>query len=525
MMNLRSAIIFFLNTLLLAGFGQAAWVPYVDDLGPVSAPIPPSSVGNLPVPTSSNSANLNAVKCPAGMASCDHLGSPFICCPQILIISPMRVSMESSCFSTQQSLNGVICCQDPLECERAEHHLNDTSKFNVGCTSGFYECPASFGGGCCPEGFGCSQGSCYQLLEDDSTSGKISPIGPRGSMDMAMEPSMTYLHRREIPSTTTNAQTAPTYPCGPFGGGTCKSDKLADPSGTDLRRHVLKTGRAYFMKLEHNKRKPDDVPNTQGGSSLVLKAGETPECAQQNGCLSLEPLQDPLGLLTDIPTNGVQLPTNGLPLPTDGLDLPTGLQLPTDGLDLPTNGLDIPTDGLDLPLPTNGLNPPTNGLNLPTNGLDSLEEVLGALTKTVDAVVLTLTQGLGAVVTQLPIASLLPGNNSEVVNIVGNFQSPLRSSGSSIKPSRSTIWSPWKTHMQAESLHRIALVSTQSFRRKKLSPQNYAEVSTSEECGICGSASSTLVSARIKNWATFCAGVIGSHLQGLTHFTVPLPRN
>ncbi|KAF3905825.1 hypothetical protein AA313_de0206196 [Arthrobotrys entomopaga] len=320
----------------------------------------------------------------------------------------------------------MICCQDPLECERAEHHFNDTSKFEVGCTSGFFECPATLGGGCCPDGYGCSQGSCYQLLEDESTTpSTTSPIDPRDSMEMEMEPNTKYFRGREIPSAiTTSAQTAPTYPCGPFGGGTCQSDKTVDLSGSDLRLHVLKAGKAYFAKSSNisNKGKRDEVLDidTHGGGGSVLKAGETPECTQQNGCISLEPIQDPLSLLSDILTNGPALPTDEIQLPTNGFAHPTdGLQPPTDDLQLPTDGLDLPTDGPD-----------------------GLEEPLGTLTQTVDAIILTLTQGFGVVITQVPVVSLLPSNDSDAIPIIGNFQNPLRSSGNSFKapPSTSTIW-------------------------------------------------------------------------------------
>jgi hypothetical protein len=57
----------------------------------------------------------------------------------------------------------MLCCMDPLECERAEHHSEKIEPLEVSCLKGYFECSSELGGGCCPEGYECSSNECYYL--------------------------------------------------------------------------------------------------------------------------------------------------------------------------------------------------------------------------------------------------------------------------------------------------------------------------------------------------------------------------
>ncbi|KAK6517357.1 hypothetical protein TWF281_004013 [Arthrobotrys megalospora] len=116
--------------------------------------------------------------CAYGTSNCGHIGRPEICCPDILIISPIQVSIESSCFKTGRSPLGVICCQNPIECERVEHHPDDYPSYQLTCNDGFYECPLELGGGCCPDGLSCAPDTCYETISNDSYTGPLGDDGP-----------------------------------------------------------------------------------------------------------------------------------------------------------------------------------------------------------------------------------------------------------------------------------------------------------------------------------------------------------
>ncbi|KAF3236841.1 hypothetical protein TWF192_011296 [Orbilia oligospora] len=115
----------------------------------------------------------NSYGCGYGMSNCGHVGMPNICCPDILIISPIQVSLENSCYKTERSSIGVICCQDPVMCERIEHHPDEYPTFELGCMAGHHECPDDLGGGCCADGFSCAKDGCYESLTNDTYTGPL----------------------------------------------------------------------------------------------------------------------------------------------------------------------------------------------------------------------------------------------------------------------------------------------------------------------------------------------------------------
>ncbi|KAK6510070.1 hypothetical protein TWF481_004783 [Arthrobotrys musiformis] len=106
----------------------------------------------------------NSIGCAFGASNCANVGKADICCPDLLIISPIQVSLESSCFETERSPVGVICCQNPFMCERVAHHPEEFSTYDLTCISGYHECPAQLGGGCCPDGLSCGSDSCFEAI-------------------------------------------------------------------------------------------------------------------------------------------------------------------------------------------------------------------------------------------------------------------------------------------------------------------------------------------------------------------------
>ncbi|EPS37338.1 hypothetical protein H072_8982 [Dactylellina haptotyla CBS 200.50] len=397
-MGFRSAALFLLYTLLVVGYGGTTWIPYSDPF-PV---IPPNKAilsvdfeqSGLPLfsrhdlssrtdqPYSQTRMNLTEKRqgvnstgavghpreiaspdCAMGMTNCAHLGRPYICCPEVLIISPMKVSMESSCFQSQISLSGVVCCQNPMECERGDHHAEDAGKiYETKCTPGFHECSAALGGGCCPEGYGCDQASCFQIFNDESPTTTESEPGLQWNSVAPMEQE-------------------PTYPCGPFAGPTCQNPPaVVDPesigSGNSSSftppHRVLKAEKSYILKRD------DD----EGDGSSILKTGEYPDTNTTSA--QYAPQIDPLD-------PAILSPIDPRPGPTEAAAIIT--------------------------------------------------EVLQSVVQDGAVVILTLTQGVDAVVTRLPAPSI-PNNGTDGVNIIiGNFQSPLRSSGNSYKHTDSTLWS------------------------------------------------------------------------------------
>ncbi|KAK6499291.1 hypothetical protein TWF506_003918 [Arthrobotrys conoides] len=153
------------------------------------------------VPGLNNSFGLNSsYGCGYGMSNCGHIGMPNICCPDILIISPLQVSLENSCFQTERSTLGVICCQDPIMCERIEHHPDEYPMYNLTCSFGTHECSAELGGGCCPEGFSCDSDSCYHNLTNDTYTGPLG--GDPRETEYPPYP----------PKTSSSTETVSTYP-------------------------------------------------------------------------------------------------------------------------------------------------------------------------------------------------------------------------------------------------------------------------------------------------------------------------
>ncbi|KAK6351803.1 hypothetical protein TWF718_004948 [Orbilia javanica] len=143
--------------------------------------------------------------CAYGTSSCEHVGKPDICCPDILIISPIQVTLENSCFKTERSPLGVICCQDPVECERVEHHPDEYPTYELTCNYGFHSCPASLGGGCCPLGLSCGSDNCYESIGNDTYTGPLGDDDPRETDYIPLPPNI---------ATAIGLQTAFPYPTG-----------------------------------------------------------------------------------------------------------------------------------------------------------------------------------------------------------------------------------------------------------------------------------------------------------------------
>ncbi|KAK6338334.1 hypothetical protein TWF730_002398 [Orbilia blumenaviensis] len=105
--------------------------------------------------------------CPSGNSDCGHLGRPDICCPEILFISPDKISIQSSCFKMEGSEEKVVCCSDPIMCERVAHHPSEYPSAQLKCRKGFNLCPSELRGGCCPDGYDCGIDACYEHRAND----------------------------------------------------------------------------------------------------------------------------------------------------------------------------------------------------------------------------------------------------------------------------------------------------------------------------------------------------------------------
>ncbi|KAF3907211.1 hypothetical protein ABW20_dc0100623 [Dactylellina cionopaga] len=342
-MGFRSVALFLLCTILFAGLGLTTWIPYPPLVGMPNRP--EAYIGSRQDGGSIMSNFTGGIGCPTGMSTCAHLGNPYICCPQIVVISPIKVSMESSCFKTQYSLSGVICCQDPMECERVDHHSDELGQYGTTCTPGFNECPVELGGGCCPDGYGCAETSCYELFSNETA------LAASGESDYSDGDTSG----RNITDDASDDAQGGGYPCVPFGSPTCVHPK----GGRPAKERTIKA-EAPVDRPRHQVLKSEQTG--------VLKTGEMEECIGPQ-CLG----QDPLS----------------------------------------------------------GLN---GGL---TSELDGA--VQSVIEGGVGGVVLTLTQGVGALITQLPVASLIPGSNN-TINIIGTLN-PLKSEGHSFMKPQSDIFS------------------------------------------------------------------------------------
>ncbi|KAJ6260351.1 hypothetical protein Dda_4577 [Drechslerella dactyloides] len=198
-MRFRAAIILLLHPILLVEFGQAAWSKYPGVVGTSKASQGHGSAGISNDGFSDLQNYVPDERCNSGMRSCEIVGAPNLCCPEIYIISTLGVAMENTCVNMGTDASSVVCCLNPYKCQR-------TPEVKSTCAAGYYECPASLGGGCCLSGYTCMTSGCVQRpVERNDTNftlnnGPQGPPGPPGQISLQDAMCAAGLHSEDCPA-------------------------------------------------------------------------------------------------------------------------------------------------------------------------------------------------------------------------------------------------------------------------------------------------------------------------------------